>query len=185
MIRAIAPTWEGTDAESNDETAVPNETLTRIEISKEYLNFSAGHFTIFGPGERENLHGHNFQVRCAVTAAVGDNGMAFDYVLLKRVLRELCDALDERMLLPERSPYLDLAHGDGLVVARFGDEEIPFLERDCLALPITNVTIEALSGLLLDRLRRRPELAEHEISAIEVGVSSGSGQWAFSHWECE
>ena len=160
-----------------------SETITRIEISKEYLNFSAGHFTIFGPDERENLHGHNFQVRCAVTAVVGENGMAFDYVLLKRVMRELCDQLDERMLLPERSPYLDLEHRDGMVVAHFGDEEIPFLARDCLPLPIRNVTIEELAVLLLERLGRHPEIADRGIRSIEVGVSSGSGQWAFSHWE--
>ena len=160
-------------------------TLTRIEISKEYLNFSAGHFTIFGPGERERLHGHNFQVRCSVTAAVGGNGMAFDYVLLKRVMRELCDQLDERMLLPEHSPYLDLERRGEMVVARFGDEQIPFLARDCLPLPIRNVTIEELAALLLDRLRRRPEIADRGILAIEIGVSSGSGQWAFSHWESE
>lgn len=161
------------------------ETITRIEISKEYLNFSAGHFTIFGPGERENLHGHNFQVRCAVTAEVGPDGMAFDYVLLKRVLRELCDQLDERMLLPERSPHLELAQRGDMVIAHFGDEEIPFLARDCLPLPVRNVTIEELAALLLDRLRRRPELTGRPIHKMEVGVSSGSGQWAFSHWESE
>jgi 6-pyruvoyltetrahydropterin/6-carboxytetrahydropterin synthase len=162
---------------------VPRETLTRIEITKEYLNFSAGHFTIFSATERENLHGHNFQVRCAVTAAIGPNGLAFDYVLLKRVLRELCDALDERMLLPQDSPYLRLAHRDGMVIARFADEEIPFLARDCLPLPIRNVTIEELAGLLVSRLAARPELTAWLIRALEVGVSSGSGQWAFSHWE--
>jgi len=167
------------------ERPVPPETITRIEISKEYLNFSAGHFTIFGPGERERLHGHNFQVRCSVTAAVGGNGMAFDYVLLKRVMRELCDQLDERMLLPERSPYLELERRDGMVIARLGAEEIPFLAGDCLPLPIRNVTIEELATLLLARLRGRPELGDRGIRSIEVGVSSGSGQWAFSHWDCE
>ena len=40
-----------------------------------------------------------------------DNGMAFDYVLLKRVLRELCDQLDQRVLLPERSSREDGASG--------------------------------------------------------------------------
>jgi 6-pyruvoyltetrahydropterin/6-carboxytetrahydropterin synthase len=162
---------------------VPPETLTRIEISKEYLNFSAGHFTIFSATERENLHGHNFQVRCAVSAAVGADGLAFDYVLLKRVLRELCDALDERVLLPEQSPYLTLEHRDGMVIALFAQEPIPFLARDCLPLPIRNVTIEELAGLLLSRLRARPELPPWAIRAMEIGVSSGSGQWAFSHWE--
>ncbi len=159
------------------------EPLTRIEISKEYLNFSAGHFTIFSATERENLHGHNFQVRCAVTAPVGPDGLAFDYVLLKRVMRELCETLDERVLLPERSPHLRLEYGEGTVTACLGAERIPFLARDCLPLPIRNCTIEELARLLLERLRARPEFAEHDLRSMEVGVSSGSGQWAFSHWE--
>jgi 6-pyruvoyltetrahydropterin/6-carboxytetrahydropterin synthase len=161
---------------------VPEANLTRIDISKEYLNFSAGHFTIFSATERENLHGHNFHVRCSVTAEVGADGMAFDYVLLKRVLKELCDGLDERVLLPERSPHLRLERDGGTVWALFDDERIPFLERDCLPLPIRNVTIEELAVLLLDRLRDRPELRGRAIRAIELGVSSGSGQWAFAHW---
>jgi 6-pyruvoyltetrahydropterin/6-carboxytetrahydropterin synthase len=161
---------------------VPETEPIRIEISKEYLNFSAGHFTVFSATERENLHGHNFQVRCAVTAPVGQNGMAFDYVLLKRVLRGLCDALDERVLLPERSPHLRLERQEGMVFAHFADERIPFLERDCLTLPIRNVTIEELAALLLDRLRARPELADWPLRSIELGVSSGLGQWAFARW---
>ena len=36
--------------------------LTTIELSKEYLKFSAGHFTVFSATERERLHGHNFSV---------------------------------------------------------------------------------------------------------------------------
>lgn len=162
---------------------MPAESLTRIEISKEYLNFSAGHFTIFSATERENLHGHNFQARCAVSATVGPDGLAFDYVLLKRVMRELCDALDERVLLPEHSPYLRLEYGEGTVTACLGGERIPFLTRDCLPLPIRNVTIEELAAFLLERLRARPEFAGHAIRSMEVGVSSGSGQWAFSHWD--
>ena len=161
---------------------MPEASLTRIDISKEYLNFSAGHFTIFSATERENLHGHNFQVRCSVTAPLGDDGMAFDYVILKRVLKELCDALDERMLLPERSPHLRLQREGGMVWALFADERIPFLERDCLALPIRNVTVEELAGLLLQRLLERPELENRGIRAIELGVSSGLGQWAVSQW---
>lgn len=162
---------------------MPTTPLTRIEIGKEYLNFSAGHFTLFSATQRENLHGHNFQVRCAATAAVGEDGLAFDYALLKRVLKALCDALDERVLLPERSPYLRLERQGGWVTAWFADERIPFLERDCLTLPVRNVTIEELASLLLERLRHRPELAGIEIRRLEIGVSSGAGQWAFATWE--
>jgi 6-pyruvoyltetrahydropterin/6-carboxytetrahydropterin synthase len=164
---------------------VPSAQLTRIEIGKEYLSFSAGHFTIFSATERENLHGHNFQVRCAATASVGADGLAFDYGVLKRVLKALCDELDERVLLPERSPHLRLEREGGWVTARFAEERIPFLDRDCLTLPIRNVTIEELAPLLLDRLRARPELEGADIRALEVGVSSGFGQWAVAHWESE
>jgi 6-pyruvoyltetrahydropterin/6-carboxytetrahydropterin synthase len=159
-----------------------SEILTRIEISKEYLNFSAGHFTIFSATEREHLHGHNFQVRCNVTAAVGADGMAFDYVMLKRVLKALCDQLDERLLLPERSPHLRLESVDGAVYAWFGDESLRFLVRDVLLLPIRNVTIEELAELLLGRLRARQELVGLDLREIELGVSSGAGQWAFATW---
>jgi len=162
---------------------VVDHTLTRIEISKEYLNFSAGHFTIFSASERENLHGHNFQVRCNVSASVGDDGMAFDYVVLKRILRELCDGLDERLLLPELSPHLHIERQDGQVTALFADERLVFLERDVLLLPVRNVTIEELAPLLLARLRDRPEVADRAIRCIELGVSSGAGQWAHACWE--
>ncbi|EQD50251.1 hypothetical protein B1A_13514, partial [mine drainage metagenome] len=31
-----------------------------VDLSKERMKFSAGHFTVFSASERENLHGHNF-----------------------------------------------------------------------------------------------------------------------------
>ncbi|MBK1694603.1 6-pyruvoyl tetrahydropterin synthase [Chromatium weissei] len=160
-----------------------SQQLIRIAISKEYLNFSAGHFTLFSATERENLHGHNFQVQVAVTTSVGTDGLAFDYVLLKRALKTLCDQLDERVLLPQQSPYLRLEQRDDLLIAHFADEQIPFLHRDVLALPLRNVTIEELSALLLARLREHSNLANRDLRAIELGVSSGLGQWAFSSWE--
>ena len=58
-------------------------TTTRIEISKSYLHFAAAHFTIFGASNRENLHGHNFQVALDATAEIGEDGLTFDYNVLK------------------------------------------------------------------------------------------------------
>ena len=41
---------------------------TTLELYKEEMKFSAGHFTIFSATERENLHGHNFSVYVAPCA---------------------------------------------------------------------------------------------------------------------
>ena len=96
--------------------------LGRIEIAKQALNFSAAHFTIFSRTEREDLHGHNFQVECELTSPIDDNGLIFDYSLIKRVMKELCDELDEKTILPEKSPYLQLERDGEYIVGIYGDE---------------------------------------------------------------
>ncbi|MEM8769384.1 MAG: 6-carboxytetrahydropterin synthase, partial [Pseudomonadota bacterium] len=63
---------------------------TTIEISKDYLHFNSAHFTIFSATEREDLHGHTFYVRARVTSPIDENGMAFDYNIVKKRLLALC-----------------------------------------------------------------------------------------------
>lgn len=156
---------------------------TTIEITKDYLHFSAAHFTIFSATERENLHGHNFFVGCFLDTNVGTEGLCFDYNVVKTKLNALCQSLDELTLLPDRSPHLRVEKNDGNVVARFGDEEIPFLARDVLVLPIRNVTIEELAGYLSRQLTGDPDIAALPIQALTLRVSSGPGQWAACRWE--
>ena len=151
---------------------------TTIEISKEALHFAAAHFTLFSATERENLHGHNFQVRLEVEAELGDDGLAFDYNILKKALQMLCDRLDEHVLLPERSPHLRIVQEGGYVLALFNGERLPFLPRDVLTLPVGNITVEALAAWMLEELRGKPELAGLGIHRWVVRVSSGPGQWA-------
>ena len=123
----MAKQTQRTDRAATDLRDVP-ETFTTIEITKDYLHFSAAHFTIFSATERENLHGHNFDVGCVIETPIGGDGLAFDYNLIKDKLATMCDELDERTLLPEQSPHLAFeSEGDYLIV-RFADERIPFLE---------------------------------------------------------
>ncbi len=149
-----------------------------IDIAKQYLTFSAGHFTIFSATERENLHGHNWRLAAAVTAAVGDDGLCFDYGCLKQLLKRECDALDERMLLPGRSPYLEVTEAHGRVQARFGDEVMSFLARDALVLPVRNITVEELAGWFGERIRDADDLTHVALTRLRVRVSSGTDQWA-------
>jgi 6-pyruvoyltetrahydropterin/6-carboxytetrahydropterin synthase len=153
-----------------------------IEISKEYLHFNAAHFTLFSATEREDLHGHTFYVTATIDSAVGEDGLAFDYNLIKSHLKSLCDELDEKVLLPERSPYLRLEEGDGYLVALFDAERIPFLPRDVLTLPLRNITVEELAHWFLQRLRAEPAIASLDIRRLLTRVSSGPGQWAGAEW---
>ncbi|MDE0061382.1 MAG: 6-carboxytetrahydropterin synthase [Gammaproteobacteria bacterium] len=158
---------------------------TTISITKEALHFAAAHFTIFSATERENLHGHNFQVAADIDADVGEDGLAFDYNLIKRTLQTLCDGLDERTLLPGRSPHLAIKEEQGYTVAIFDDERIPFLPRDVLTLPVANITVEALADWLGGELFKDPDIATLDMHRLTVKVSSGAGQWAQSSFAPE
>ena len=155
---------------------------TTIRISKEYLHFSSAHFTIFSATEREDLHGHTFYVTANIDCSVGDDGLAFDYNLVKDTLKRLCDQLDEKVLLPEDSPYLQLTQQEGYLIATFADERIPFLPRDALTLPVRNITVEELAPWFLQEFISDPNIRDQDLQRICLGVSSGPGQWAESTW---
>lgn len=156
--------------------------LATIEIAKDYLNFSAGHFTLFSATERENLHGHNWRVGCDVTTPIGDAGLCFDYNIIKKRLMAICDELDEKVLLPASSPWLRVEASDRMVIAHYADEQIPFLPRDVLVIDVRNVTVEELAGWFVERLLAEPEIAREDVRALTIRVSSGTNQWASRHW---
>ena len=162
---------------------MPSNAFTTIEISKEYLHFNSAHFTIFSATEREDLHGHTFYVTASIDSPVGGDGLAFDYNLVKSRLQMLCDQLDEKVLLPEASPYLELAEEPPYLIAIFAAERIPFLPRDVLTLPVRNLTVEELAPWFLDRLRGDTAIAALPLTRILIRVSSGPGQWAGAQWK--
>jgi len=162
------------------------EQLTTIELAKEYLKFSAAHFTIFSATERERLHGHNFKVSARLTAPVGPNGMCFSYRIFKDKLGALCAELDEYMLLSAESPYLEIGERGEQYRVVFAGEEMFFRKADTRLLPIRNATVEEYSRYLLERLLEDKELlARNQVREIQIKVSSGPGQWGSARWKEE
>ena len=155
---------------------------TTIEISKEYLHFAAAHFTLFSATERENLHGHNFQVTLDADAPMQEDGLTFDYNILKKAVKQLCDELDEQVLMPTNSPYLEIDEQDDYTYIVFNDERIPFLQRDLKLLPIRNITVEELAQYLLGRLLEREDIKTLAIDHMLLRCASGEGQWASAKW---
>tara|TARA_Y100000817_G_C16741276_1_gene492567 strand:+ start:75 stop:569 length:495 start_codon:yes stop_codon:yes gene_type:complete len=157
--------------------------LTTIHINKEHLHFSSAHFTIFSDNHREDLHGHTFYVSAVIDCLVNKNGLAFDYNLIKDALNKLCSKLDEKVLLPTKSPYLEISQEDEYLVAHFGNERIPFLPRDVHLMPLRNITAEELAMWFLEELVKDTPNFASDISKLVVKVSSGPGQSAESTWE--
>ena len=83
-----------------------------IYIHKEYLKFSCAHFLIFPDGSKERLHGHNYQVACEIGGELSDRGLVIDFKLVKPVVRDMCDELDEHWLIPGDHHVLTYKHRD-------------------------------------------------------------------------
>lgn len=159
---------------------------TTIELFKEGMKFSAGHFTIFSATERENMHGHNFTVYVSLTANIIGNGLCFDYGIYKKKIIDICHAWNEIFILPANSQYLKIEESDTYIYAIFNGEKLPFLKRDVLILPFENATIEEFSAEILAKLTSdQNELEKFQIQEITVKVFSGPGQSASSGWKRE
>ncbi len=158
--------------------------LATLQLHPEALQFSAGHFTILSPTEREDLHGHNYSLGASFQVLLQENGMNFDYRYYKNKLLTLASQIDRRFILPSKSRYLRIEDQGEFWIAHFHEEKIPFLKRDLVILPISNSTIEELSSWFLEQLVQDPEeLASHQIQAITIQVYNGPGHSGASHWK--
>lgn len=155
---------------------------TQIKLHKEYMKFSAAHFTIFSATERERLHGHNFQVEAEIKTSVNEDGICFGYRLFKDLVSKACKQLDEYVLLPALSPHLDIREEGNYYAATFNGETILQLKSDTLLLPIHNSTVEEFSHYILSQLQTELIKPPYSAEWIRVGVSSGPGQSGVSEW---
>ena len=97
-----------------------------IHLAKEPFKFSCSHFTILAADRAERLHGHNYQVRVEIGVGRLDPqlGFAFDFNTVKPMIRKFCDGLDERILLPTKSPFLRLNSGTTTVEVQFAKKTV-------------------------------------------------------------
>src|SRR5215475_8565125 len=78
----------------------------RIEIHRAQFKFSAAHMTVFPDGSKEHLHGHNFELLMRLQLRRATLAVLCDFGLIKKALREVCGALNERVLVATRNPFL-------------------------------------------------------------------------------
>jgi len=109
--------------------------------------------------------------------------MAFDYNIIKRALRALCEELDEYVLIPTQAPALTINLVGRSVVILFGEDEFRLPADDVRLLPIRNTTVEELAAYLLNRLAGQEAWsARWGVTEIALEVSSGPGQSAQCRW---
>lgn len=152
----------------------------RIHIRKEALKFSSAHMTVFADGTKERLHGHNYTVDVSLELNQSEEMLPFSEI--KKAMRDICEAWDERVFLALRCPQM--------VIRQQNSTEIDFtlcgvryvlpLQDLCL-LDVNNITSESLcetfASLLRDSLRKIPQAAQC-VRSLEVRIDESPGQGA-------
>ena len=159
-----------------------------IDLAKEYFKFSCAHFLIFPDGSSERRHGHNYQVTCAIDAELTEHGLVIDFKMIKPVIRELLDELDEHWLVPGEHPVLTWGErDDGVIEVRYRDKYYAAPAEDVIVLPINNTSSENLSAWLGRELRSRmaERFPDVRVSRMSLAVEETAGQRGVYHYRDE
>lgn len=151
-----------------------------LVLNKENFKFSASHFTIFSEKNAEALHGHNYNVgvKLAFNELDKDLEMKIDFKHIKEKIKAICDALDEKILIPKGSKFLKISpspHYKRHTQVEYGDRFYCFPDNEILQLPLSNITTEALARYIWENLEPHFKKDFHTFS---VNVKETAGQSA-------
>ena len=148
-----------------------------VGLSKDRFKFSATHFTIFSKENAERLHGHNYQVSLNINFKSLDpeTGLAVELKKAKNILKTLCDRLDEKVLLPTKSPFIRINQNQNNMEIQFKNRFYSFPKDDCEPMDIVNTSLECLSQWFHGNLKESLEkLGAHSFS---VTLEETKGQF--------
>ncbi|MGE3171903.1 MAG: 6-pyruvoyl tetrahydropterin synthase family protein [Planctomycetota bacterium] len=157
--------------------AAPGESWS-ISIEKDYLKFSAAHFLIFPDGSAERLHGHNYKVYVEVHTDLDPHGLVVNFKEIKPLVRQLCDELDEHLLLPGAHPVLTAERAGDHVEIRYRERRYLVPHDEVIVLPIGNTSAENLATWFARELRARmrAQWPSLPLRRLQVGVEETPGQ---------
>lgn len=172
--------------DSNPTRIVTLSPTFSIKVYKQYFNFASSHFMIFEDGGREPLHGHNYRVQVKGEAPDLHGDMVFDFLNIKPIVREVCDSLDHKLLIPKENKYLKIYSEKKNIIIETPDEShfsIP--ASDALLLPILNTSAERIAAYISEEIRRLVrQRFNYTFTSLEVEVEETPGQSAvFLHRE--
>lgn len=141
------------------------------------ITFSACHFL---PGHHKcnHLHGHNYAIHLELDGEPMDNGVVYDFVVLKKAMKEAANKLDHCVLMPGQSSEVSVEEDGVAVNVQFENKRYSFPKEDVEILDLEVVSAEMLAVYILNKIIADLENTAN-LSKIGVGVDEGKGQGAW------
>jgi 6-pyruvoyltetrahydropterin/6-carboxytetrahydropterin synthase len=155
-----------------------------ISIKKPNLKFSAGHMTVFGPTQKEALHGHNYTTNACFKLRNyhPDHSIAemVPYADLKAIMKRLCDAWDEKVLIAEKCPYLEVVLKNSTEIEfKLCGSRYVLPASEVVLLPVDNITTESLAFVFSQKLAEELNVELwKKVSEFSIQIEESPGQGA-------
>jgi len=148
-----------------------------IEIDgwKKGITFSSAHI-LFGHDTCGFLHGHTYALSARIAGEKSDNDFVIDFKQVKKILKEIANIFDHKILLPKKSKYIRI--DTQKITVQINKKQYVFPMEDCVLLPITSITAENLAEYVIEEFLKKIKIP-FTIKHIEVGVHEGYGQVAW------
>jgi len=143
------------------------------------LKFSASHF-IPSHHKCSRLHGHVYGVRLRIYGEPREC-ILYDFVELKRKVREICEELDHKFLLPEGQRYISHREDGEYIIAEFSGKQYRFPKGEVAMIDVKLVTAEELARYFSRRIAEELDFPDN-VKGIEVCVDEGPGQGACEYF---
>ena len=154
--------------------------MSILEIDGEHagIKYSACHF-IPNHEKCPRLHGHSYVMRLRLEGDINEeNGMIMDFVILKKMLKQMMNEMDHMILLPAKSDIVHLEEKDGLVHVECNGKRYMFPRMDVVLLDIPTTTAEEMTKMMTERMVREVDFPKN-VRSVSVGLDEERGQTAW------
>ncbi len=154
--------------------------MLEIDGWKVGLKFSASHF-IPSHYKCSRIHGHDYGVRIRIFGKTKDC-ILYDFVALKKKVREICENLDHKLIIPQTKKYISHKIKGERIYVHFEDKFYTFPKEDVVVIPVELATAEELSRYFSKVILQSIDFPEN-VKGLEVCIDEGPGQGACNYEE--
>lgn len=142
-----------------------------VAIDKIAAHFSASHALISDDIE-EGLHGHNYQVGIEIEGKPDSDDIIIDFLYLDKMLNNLLSEWDHYVLLPSNNPNMEINVRENNLDIEYGIRFYSIPNDEVKVLDCTNVTTEALTRLLGEKVQNQLKETEfwQRIERINITI---------------
>ncbi len=142
-----------------------------VAIDKIAAHFSASHALISDDIE-EGLHGHNYQVGIEIEGKPDSDDIIIDFLYLDKMLNNLLSEWDHYVLLPLNNPNMEVNVRENNLDIEYGIRFYSIPNDEVKVLDCTNVTTEALTRLLGEKVQNQLKETEfwQRIERINITI---------------